>query len=134
MYQADQLQQDLWMNGCVDISSIYTSKQGDQVPTARTCYKPMTCTQGLLTHNVPLPIPTTTHTHNAWVWVYWGTGTGSYENTHGLPIVITIGLGSSEGVSAPSMDQRMEGRRFWVCLSWEMGRAQLQLKGVAPCL
>ena len=32
------------------------------------------------------------------------------------------------------MDRRMEGHRFWVCPSWEMGRAWLQLKGVVPHL
>jgi hypothetical protein len=36
------------------------------------------------------------------------------------------------GASAPSMNQSMEEHGFWVCLNLEMGRAWLQLKGVAP--
>lgn len=31
MYQDDPLQQYLWMNDCVDISSFYISTWGDQV-------------------------------------------------------------------------------------------------------
>ena len=36
MYQDDPLQQYLWMNDCVDISSFYISTWGDQVVTNGT--------------------------------------------------------------------------------------------------
>jgi hypothetical protein len=49
------------------------------------------------------------------------------NDTH--PIVRNVILG---GASAPSVDRKMEYHGFQVCPNSEMGRAWLQLKGVAP--
>jgi hypothetical protein len=53
---------------------------------------------------------------------------GEIDTSLGL-VVRNVILG---GASAPSTDRKMEDHRFQVCLNSEMGRAWLQLKGVAP--